>query len=144
MSTYHIVSLSSGFAGPSSRKRSWRTLMPVEVSVTAITGNPICVKDFGGSGHSQTGAAPYLRNPVFHDLGNVKSFGASVINIETAQVRTCVPVASPIPSHRSSETVFEYKCFLRYNETPFRNLSSPTYFDSMRSTIGVHQLHGSM
>ena len=50
-----------------------------------------------------------------------------------------IPVASLIPSHRWRETVFEYKCFLRYRETPLRNLSSPTNFDSMRSTIAVLQ-----
>src|ERR1700761_57183 len=78
--TYQIVSLSSGFAGPPSRKRSWHTLMPVGVSVTVSTGNPICVKDYRGSYHNPARATPYLRNPVIHDLGNVKSFGASLVN----------------------------------------------------------------
>ena len=76
--TYQIVLLSSGFAGPPSRKRSWRTLMPVEVSVTVSTGKPIFVKNYSGS--YLKGAAPYLRNPVIHYPGNVKSFGASLIN----------------------------------------------------------------
>jgi hypothetical protein len=52
--------------------------MPVEVSVTVRTGKPIFVKNYSGSYHK--GAAPYLRNPVIHDPGNVKSFGASIIN----------------------------------------------------------------
>ena len=45
-----------------------------------------------------------------------------------------VPVASPMSSHKWRETVFEYRCFFRYRETPARNLSSPTNFDSMRRT----------
>ena len=60
--------------------------------------------------------------------------------MEMAPIQICVPVASPIPSHRLRETVFEYRCFLRYNETPLRNFSSPTNFDSMRSTIGAYQM----
>ena len=54
--------------------------MLVGISVTASTGNPICVRDYSGSYHSPARTAPYLRNPVIRDPGNVKSFGASLIN----------------------------------------------------------------
>jgi hypothetical protein len=52
--------------------------MPVGVSVTVSTGYPICVRDYSGSYHDPASAAPYLRNPMIHDPGNVKSFGATL------------------------------------------------------------------
>ena len=54
--------------------------MPLGVSVTVSTGNPICAKIYSGSYHNPVRVAPYLRDPVIHDPGNVKSFGASLVN----------------------------------------------------------------
>ena len=110
-STHQIVSLSAGLAGPSSRKRSWRTLMPVDVSVTVSTGNPIYTPCLERSQYRRN--SHLLSRPSSPSSSECRVLENPLSVIKTTNELIDIPVASPMPSHKSRETVFEYTCFLR-------------------------------